>query len=257
MGSTRAARRSTTTPSFPSLLPGELPRVSLFMTWRDGNYLADGSDTFVRKVLAEVGVHEPVHAWTFQRYRACYFAPDPEDTDWDALWHFAWKLDAELAAPPARFTPLPEGRLETDVCDDTWSSRRDPLNENVVALPRHRRLLRCRGATRCPHPCRRARPHSRVVRGRRVRAVPAASRRSRPARRRMVRGRLRRGPRGAAVPRGSRRRDVLRQQPGARVHWLNGPYAWASAFGVLPGLPSKTAQRISKCIAASARRSRA
>ena len=114
---------------FPTLIPGAPPRVSLFMTWRDGNYLADGSDAFVSKVLAEAGVHEPVRAWTFQRYRACYFAPDPEDTDWDALWHFAWKLDAELAVPPTRFAPLPEGRLETDVCDDTWSSSNDPLDE--------------------------------------------------------------------------------------------------------------------------------
>jgi hypothetical protein len=114
---------------FPTLFAGDPPRVSLFMTWRDGNYLSSGSNTFVSKVLAEIGVHEPARAWTFQRYRACYFAPDPEDTDWDALWHFAWKLDAEFATPPARFAPLLEGRLETEVCDDTWSSSHDPLNE--------------------------------------------------------------------------------------------------------------------------------
>jgi FAD/FMN-containing dehydrogenase len=113
---------------FPTLIPGEPPRVSLFMKWREGFWLADGSDTFVRRVLAEIGVHEPVRAWTFQRYRACYFAPDFEDTNWDDLWAFAWKLDAELAAPPSRLDPLPEGRLETDVCDDTWSSTNNPLD---------------------------------------------------------------------------------------------------------------------------------
>ena len=113
---------------YPSLLPGSPPRVSLFMTWRDGFYLADGSDAFVRTVLAEVGVREPVTRWTFQRYRACYFSPDPDETSWDDLWPFAWKLDAELATPPAALEVLAEGRRETAATDDTWSSTNNPMH---------------------------------------------------------------------------------------------------------------------------------
>lgn len=113
---------------FPSFVPDDPPRVSLFLTWGDGYYLADGSDVFVRQVLAEVGVHEPVRAWTLQRHRACYFAPDPETSSADDLWPFAWKLIAELAEPPSSLDRLPEGRKETEAEDDTWSSTNNPMH---------------------------------------------------------------------------------------------------------------------------------
>jgi hypothetical protein len=116
---------------YPTLLPGLPPRVSLFTTWRDGFSLADGSDAFVRSVLAAVGIREAVRTWTLQRYRACYFSPDPDETQWNDLWPFTWKLDAELAAPPASLDVLDEGRREAEATDTTWSR----LNPPIPATP--------------------------------------------------------------------------------------------------------------------------
>jgi len=113
---------------YPTLQPGTPPRVTLLMTWREGYYLADGSDAFVRAVLSEVGVREAVTRWSFQRYRCSYFSPDPEETSWDDLWPLAWKLSAELAEPPSGLQVLREdGRRETELTDDTWSAQNNPM----------------------------------------------------------------------------------------------------------------------------------
>jgi hypothetical protein len=113
---------------YPTLLSDPPPRMTLFMTWREGTYLADGSDTFVQAVLTEVGVLGAIRMWRFQRYRACYFSPDLDETDWDDLWPFAWKLDVKFAARPTALDELPEGRRETGVSDDTWSVTNDPMH---------------------------------------------------------------------------------------------------------------------------------
>ncbi len=113
---------------FPTLQPGTPPRVTLFASWRESFYLANGSAGFVQTALADLGVVEAVRRWQLQLYRARYFAPDPHDTNWDDLWHPIWKLEVELSVPPHALDVLSrDGRRETDASDETWSPANDPV----------------------------------------------------------------------------------------------------------------------------------